>query len=871
MKYLIYSKENHDYSAHNIGDIISYKFDPTVDNGSWVFYDNNGRYVSFRKGSMSLFMNSILEYIWIYQKDSNKKIWFYEANVSSKKYNYVNIKIYLEVDIFLEMVKKGKIYKKHVYLIYMLLYTHKKENAHKIDDFNDDWKNVHIANLENNMGIQYGQPVNLEVDLYGYQLKTLNWMVQVEQDNGFKYALSIPLSDLFVNLEAKKKMVDIKFDMLTKELIYKSEVYHKMYINGAILADEMGLGKTITTIALMLTNRMNNNGYSIKNEDGRFNTKANLVICPSHLARQWAREINKSCPLMNVVVCLTKPMHRKLTYRSIIDADVVIVSFQFLTNYKYYLRLKTDNYITITSLSYSYGQENRMKSLLNNLENINKLSLDDQLKETDIFFEYFNWHRLVVDEGHEIFGNMSVHGNTQQYVLGNWIMRVRSKFKWYISGTPFINSHGMKNVLDYIGWLTEYKNSDIGKKGKNGKSMYLKYDGICEKGIYQNFFRESILKKMYYRNTKESVGSEYSVPAIVEEVILLEFTDFERSLYVQNRGNNMEDINNVYLRQLCCHPQVSDRNIFMEDTGLSLEEVRQSLIKHNKDKLCKEKKKLENIKKDPEQHGFSGKVKRVENRIKQFEYMINFFENIEPVITEIENDSCSICLCSFEDLVITECGHFFCKECIQCSLKMSNSNCPICREKLNLKQIHPIEMKDMDKNKIDILVSKYGTKMGKLIGICRKLFNNPENRIIIFSQWDKMLNLISNTLKENDINTVSCKGNVHQRNCAIESFKKGKKGKDVVRVIMLSLENAASGINLTEATHIILMDPIAGSKEKADAIEGQAIGRACRLGQNKPVKVIRLIVKDTIEHELHKRNVENSDIIDVNENIVNNV
>ena len=78
--------------------------------------------------------------------------------------------------------------------------------------------------------------------------------------------------------------------MLTKELIYKSEVYHKMYINGAILADEMGLGKTITTIALMLTNRMNNNGYSIKNEDGRFNTKANLVICPSHLARQWARE-----------------------------------------------------------------------------------------------------------------------------------------------------------------------------------------------------------------------------------------------------------------------------------------------------------------------------------------------------------------------------------------------------------------------------------------------------------------------------------------------------------------------------------------------------------------------------------------------------
>ena len=148
---------------------------------------------------------------------------------------------------------------------------------------------------------------------------------------------------------------------------------------------------------------------------------------------------------------------------------------------------------------------------------------------------------------------------------------------------------------------------------------------------------------------------------------------------------------------------------------------------------------------------------------------------------------------------------------------------------------------------------------------CAPISQLPSNKFLY--KYYK-LNLIIKTLYENEINPVSCKGNVHQRNCAIEAFKKGKKGTDIIRVIMLSLENAASGINLTEATHIILIDPISGSKEEAYAIENQAIARACRLGQNKSIKIIRLIIKDTIEHELYKRNMDETSKIynDINKN-----
>ena len=67
---------------------------------------------------------------------------------------------------------------------------------------------------------------------------------------------------------------------------------------------------------------------------------------------------------------------------------------------------------------------------------------------------------------------------------------------------------------------------------------------------------------------------------------------------------------------------------------------------------------------------------------------------------------------------------------------------------------------------------------------------------------------------------------------------------------MLSTEHAASGTNLTEATHIIFMEPHKGEYGIVKAMEDQAIGRAVRLGQENQVNVYRLIMKDTIEEEI---------------------
>ena len=70
---------------------------------------------------------------------------------------------------------------------------------------------------------------------------------------------------------------------------------------------------------------------------------------------------------------------------------------------------------------------------------------------------------------------------------------------------------------------------------------------------------------------------------------------------------------------------------------------------------------------------------------------------------------------------------------------------------------------------------------------------------------------------------------------------------------MLSSERSNSGSNLTEANHIIFIDVLQSEIEITKSIEAQAIGRAVRLGQKLPVKIIRFITKDTIEEDHFNR------------------
>ena len=116
-----------------------------------------------------------------------------------------------------------------------------------------------------------------------------------------------------------------------------------------------------------------------------------------------------------------------------------------------------------------------------------------------------------------------------------------------------------------------------------------------------------------------------------------------------------------------------------------------------------------------------------------------------------------------------------------------------------------------------------------------------------------MANFIAKCFKELKIERVRVVGNVFQRQNAIAKFRDSK---DFRCLIMLSSEDNVNGINLTQATHVILLHPFWTYDLSRNDIahQKQSNSRACacayRFGLNHSLKIVRFAVRGTIEEEI---------------------
>jgi superfamily II DNA or RNA helicase len=130
-------------------------------------------------------------------------------------------------------------------------------------------------------------------------------------------------------------------------------------------------------------------------------------------------------------------------------------------------------------------------------------------------------------------------------------------------------------------------------------------------------------------------------------------------------------------------------------------------------------------------------------------------------------------------------------------------------------------------------------KLESLIEMVREMV--PEGRrILIFSQFTSMLDLIKPELRKADIPFVELTGATRDRNDPVERFQRGE-----VPVFLISLKAGGRGLNLTAADTVIHYDPWWNP-----AAENQATDRAHRIGQDKPVFVYKLIAADTVEERI---------------------
>lgn len=136
-------------------------------------------------------------------------------------------------------------------------------------------------------------------------------------------------------------------------------------------------------------------------------------------------------------------------------------------------------------------------------------------------------------------------------------------------------------------------------------------------------------------------------------------------------------------------------------------------------------------------------------------------------------------------------------------------------------------------------VERPSAKLDRLMDMVGELLSEGR-KIIIFSQFTSMLDLIRTRFDTQGLRYSLLTGQTRDRKTAIETFQHGS-----TEVFLISLKAGGVGLNLTAADTVIVFDPWWNP-----AVEEQAIDRAYRIGQDKAVFVYRLVAAGTIEEKM---------------------
>lgn len=465
-----------------------------------------------------------------------------------------------------------------------------------------------------------------------------------------------------------------------------------------------------------------------------------------------------------------------------------------------------------------------------------------------------NWTRVIFDEFHEVVSNNELH---------NRALSVKSEYKWAVTATPFINSDMIFNIINLV----------ISKKLTNSDKSIGKYNRYFD--TFCSVFR---------KNTKKSTTIESLLPPIRETIYYLGLSVKEKFYY------DSLDHNDLKARRLfCINPSLyfqehnktfgDIRNIDeMDDNiaGMHMENYKnaEKMVEDLKAKyLAKYKKTWDEIKNN-EQH-YRHEISEMNLLIKNvndkkslmtyFNSQVNAFKELreeeeknklkmigkemedgekkeeEDEDYEATENGCGICLGGLDlnnIICFGVCGHSFHQNCWNAWCKMARKNeCVVCKRSLD-NTIAFVSKKEKDGS----MISKYGTKIAHLINICKNVLS--DNKIVIFSHTPSLLSAIVNILNLNGISSI-----IGSRD-NIVTFTNSPD----IRVLVLSSDYNASGLNITVATSVILLEPIDGDYVYRRQIENQIVGRLHRIGQTKEINFIRLITKDTIEQEIMMEN-----------------
>ncbi|EGC42770.1 ATP-dependent DNA helicase [Histoplasma capsulatum var. duboisii H88] len=232
---------------------------------------------------------------------------------------------------------------------------------------------------------------------------------------------------------------------------------------------------------------------------------------------------------------------------------------------------------------------------------------------------------------------------------------------------------------------------------------------------------------------------------------------------------------------------------------------------------------------------------------------------------------CVICQSTFEIGVLTVCGHKYCSDCLR-SWWRQHKTCPMCKIRLKGSDFHqiaykPTEIVAQEERSIAAHVRDSGHSLENLIysdissGMLKEIRNieiegsfgtkidtlgrhliwlrqhDPGAKSIVFSQYKPFLGILGRAFSHFKIGYSSI-----DSSDGVEQFKTDPS----VECFLLHAKAYSSGLNLINATHVFLCEPLINT-----AIELQAIARVHRIGQKQETTVWMYLVSDSVEESIY--------------------
>ncbi|CAA0816069.1 Helicase protein with RING/U-box domain [Striga hermonthica] len=653
-------------------------------------------------------------------------------------------------------------------------------------------------------------------------------------------------------------------------------------VRGGILADEMGMGKTLQAIALVLLKR------SISRELGRQQLspatspssskelpaiKGTLVICPLVAVMQWVSEIDKCTSKGSAKVLVYHGANRAKNHYEFADYDFVITTYSIVEGeYRKYVmppkekchfcgKLFYENKLKI-HLKYMCGpfavrtekqakqqrkspktkkpaDSERSKKKGKKHDSIEKEMENDYAEEVmdagKTILHFVRWERIILDEAHYIKDRRS---NTTKAVLN-----LQSCYKWALSGTPLQNHVGELyslvrflqivpysyyfckdcdcRQLDYSSrhcpccghrnfwhfcWWNRYISSPMKESGNNGRGR----EAIL-------LLKHKILKSSVLRRTKKGRASDLALP---NKIVTL-------------RRDTLDVVEEDYYTALYNESQ-AQFNTYVE-AGTVLNNYA-----HIFDLLTR--------------------LRQAVDHPYLVEYSLSAMERKGKAVESSNGQICGLCHDPEEDTVVALCGHAFCRPClIDFGTSMGQNSCPSCSKPLTVDFTSNKESKEHSSettvkgfrrssilNRIQLHEFQTSTKIEALKEeITVMIERDGSAKGIVFSQFSSFLDLIRYSLQKNGVNCVQLDGSMSMgaRDSATKRFTEDPDCK----IFLMSMKAGGVALNLTAASHVFLMDPCWNP-----AVERQAQDRIYRIGQHKPIQIVRFIIENSVEERILK-------------------